>query len=156
MSKNGCYPIGHPNFIYAPASNDLTPYFGKAKVTILLPERLFHLPVRINGKLTFALCRTCTELRINDPRITKSYECPHSDTERHLTGTWCMPEILKAVDLGYTIIKVHEIWHFNESLIGLFCDYVNTWLKIKEEASSRPANCTITYHPHQRKQHISN
>ena len=76
------------------------------------------------------------------PLITKSYECPHSNTERHLIGTWCTPEILKAVELGYTIIKVHEIWHFNKTLVGLFRDHINTCLKIKEEASGWPANCT--------------
>ena len=130
MNKNGRYPTGHPNFIYEPASNDLTPYFGLAKVTILPPESLFHpiLPFRINGTLTFPLCRTCTELRINDPLTAKNYECPDSDTERNLIGTLCTPEIFKAVDLSYTIIEVKEIWHFNESLVGPFRDNVIIWL----------------------------
>ena len=89
VNKNGRYPTGHPTFIYAPTSNDLTPYFGLAKVTILPPESLFHpvLPVRLDGKLTFPLCRTCTEHKINEPLTTKSYECPHSNTERQLIGT---------------------------------------------------------------------
>ena len=42
VNKNGRYPVGHPTFIYAPASNDLTPYIGLAKITILPPESLFH------------------------------------------------------------------------------------------------------------------
>ena len=46
MNKKGRYPISHLTFIYAHASNNLTPYFGLAKVTILPPESfsiLFYL-----------------------------------------------------------------------------------------------------------------
>jgi len=44
---------------------------------------------------------------------------------------------VKAVEKGYQILHIHEVWHFpeNQRKEGLFADYVNTWLKIKEEAS---------------------
>ena len=44
--------------------------------------------------------------------------------------------------MGYELVKVHEVWHFEESASGLFAEYVNTWLKIKTEASGWPASCT--------------
>jgi len=42
------------------------------------------------------------------------------------------------VEKGYKILHIHEVWHFPEKQTGLFADYVNTWLKIKEEASGWP------------------
>ena len=58
-----------------------------------------------------------------------------------MTGTWCTPELQKAVEKGYQITKIHEVWHFPESQRkeGLFAPYVNTWLKHKTEASGWPA-----------------
>ena len=40
------------------------------------------------------------------------------------------------------LLTIHEVWHFPQSQQGLFAEYVNTWLKIKEEASGWPAGCT--------------
>ena len=50
-----------------------------------------------------------------------------------LIGTWCTPEIAKARQMGYELITVHEVWHFQDSASGLFAEYVNAWLKIKTE-----------------------
>ena len=55
-----------------------------------------------------------------------------------LTGTWCTPELQTAVELGYRIDYLYEVWHFEETCQGLFEEYVNTWLKIKQEASGWP------------------
>lgn len=55
-----------------------------------------------------------------------------------LTGTWCTPEIKETLNKGYTLNRIHEVWHFQRKKKGLFKDYVNTWLKIKPEASGRP------------------
>ena len=70
--------------------------------------------------------------------LKRSYQCAHSDHERALTGTWCTPELQKAVALGYQIQYIYEVWHFPDTCQGLFQDYVNTWLKIKQEASGWP------------------
>ena len=37
-------------------------------------------------------------------------------------------------------ICVHEVWHFLTTRRGPLKDYVNTWLKIKEEASGWPSH----------------
>ena len=43
--------------------------------------------------------------------------------------------------MGYVIQHVHEVYHFEETRRGLFAEYVNTWLKIKVEASGWPSGC---------------
>jgi hypothetical protein len=56
-------------------------------------------------------------------------------------------EINTAIENGYQIAKIFEIWHWDtidlyniESKTGgLFTDYVNCMLKIKQEASRYPA-----------------
>ena len=50
-----------------------------------------------------------------------------------------MPELLKAVEKGYKIIKIHEVWHFKDKKKGLFLNYVKQWLKIKQESAGYPS-----------------
>ena len=140
-NKYAVYPVGHPDFIYNPDTTDLSEYFGLVTCTILPPTRLFHpvLPYRCSGKLTFPLCRTCVEQDIDKALHDKSLECTHTDAERALTWTWCTPELEKAVEVGYVILKTHEVAHFPSKKQGLFESYVNRWLKLKVEASGWPA-----------------
>ena len=149
VNKNGRYPLGHPEIHYEPGTTDLSNYFGLAKCTVLPPEGLDHpvLPYRTHDKLTFPLCHSCVEEHIDRRLHDKVRQCHHSNPERTLTGTWCTPELQKAVSLGYVIFHLHEIWHFTDSRVGLFAEYVNTWLKIKQEASGWPASC-ITREQH--------
>lgn len=66
--------------------------------------------------------------------------CPHTDAGRTLHGT---VELQKAVEMGYKITKIQEVWHFKEDdrRVGLFADFVNTWLKIKQECAGWPNDC---------------
>ena len=145
VNKNCCYPVGHPQIITQPADKRIDSYFGIAQVDILPPSGLFHpvLPVRYNGKLTFPLCRSCVEAEQAKPMLQRTHYCVHSDADRTLRGTWCTPEIQKAVEKGYQIRKIHEVFHFPpiQRRTGLFKNYVNTWLKIKQEASGWPSWC---------------
>ena len=61
-----------------------------------------------------------------------------------LRGMWCIPEIQKAIEVGYQLVKIHEVWHFPEEQqrSGLFQGYVDTWLKIKQESGEWPRWCT--------------
>lgn len=54
-------------------------------------------------------------------------------------GTWTTVEIIKAIEHGYKVLFVKEIWHFNDSSDDLFKNYVNTFLKIKQESSGYPS-----------------
>ena len=146
INKYGTYPIGHPTILVNPSNQNIQEYFGLAKVDVLAPEALLHpvLPVKHNQKLLFPLCLKCVEDQEQRPWFERTNLCKHTDEERKLTGTWCTPELMKAVEKGYRILKIHEVWHFPEDQRrkGLFAPYVNTWLKHKTEASGWPACCT--------------
>jgi len=98
--------------------------------------------VRSNGKLVFGLCRTCIE---NNQKET----CYHDADERALIGTWVTDEIKEAIQKGYDVKEIYEVLHFDEISQydpvnkegGIFTEYVNTFLKIKQEASDWPKWC---------------
>ena len=145
VNKNCTYPTGHPTIITQPTDQSLHSYFGIATVDILPPPALFHpvLPVRAGGKLTFPLCGKCVQQELQKPMLSRSHYCAHSDADRTLRGSWCTPELLKAIEKGYTLIKIHEVWHFpeNQRRTGLFKNYVDTWLKLKQESAGWPCWC---------------
>ena len=143
VNKTQEYPLGHPDIYTRVPVEDFEQYFGLAKVDILPPPDLFHpvLPFRCGGKLTFPLCGQCVREQQQVPMLERSPLCDHSPEQRLLRGTWCTPEINEAKRMGYQLKAVHEVWHFKDSASGLFAKYVNTWLKIKTEASGWPANC---------------
>ncbi len=127
--------VGHPEII-TENFQDISTYFGLVKCTVLPPRGLFHpvLPYRACAKLMFPLCKTCAD-------TTSKTVCTHTDSERAIMGTWCHVELLKAVEKGYKILRLHEVWHFPEQSDELFKEYVDTFLKIKQEASGYPKDC---------------
>ena len=131
-NKYSEYPDGHPTVI---TSNfkPMSEYFGLAFVDILPPKTLFHplLPLALNGKLIFGLCFKCME-----ESSTKQCQC--TPKQRTIRSTWTTIEINKAVDVGYVIIKIHEVYHWAKRQCGLFAEYVNTFLKLKQEANGWP------------------
>ena len=143
VNKNARYPIGHPTILSQPRDQDITHYFGIALVDVLPPHNLFHpvLPVRSGNKLTFPLCAGCVNEQQNKPMLERSDVCNHTPEERMIRGTWCTPEIIKAVEKGYHLLQIHEVWHFQKQQEGLFRDYVDTWLTLKQEAAGWPRWC---------------
>ena len=47
-------------------------------------------------------------------------------------------ELVKALELGYEILKLYKECHFKETKVGLLKDYVQMFLKLKQEASGYP------------------
>ena len=138
-NKNCFYPVGHPVVIHEPGTTDITPYFGLVKCKILPPYGLYHpvLPYRSGGKLTFPLCRTCVEQEPK-PLTERSNRCRHTDAQRCLVDTWLTPEVQEAINRGYRIQHMYEVWHFTRNSNSMFSSYVDTFLKIKQEASGWP------------------
>ncbi len=110
------------------------------------PRGLYHpvLPMRYAGKLMFALCRTCMHDHLSDIESAKLDDksddcvCEHKSGDRSFQGTWCTPELYRALDNGYVITAVREVHDFPRFRKGLFEEYVNTFLKAKQEASGWP------------------
>ncbi|KAG8239774.1 hypothetical protein J437_LFUL019376 [Ladona fulva] len=134
------YPVGHPVIYVGDECPPLEKCEGTIKSTVLQPKDIYHpvLPYRFDGKLTFRLCRTCLERNMQR-------SCPHEDEDRAITGTWVTDEVKKAVQKGYTILALHEIWNYSVTVYdksvndgGLFSGYIDNFLKLKQEASGWP------------------
>lgn len=142
VNKTGKIPLGRPKIVTG-NFDLLQNYEGLIKCRILPPRHQYMpvLPLKINNKLLFGLCRTCMEKQIQT--------CQHTDRERMITGTWVSDEVKKAIEKGYVVDKIFEVWHFDRisqyDLLakegGAFTDYVNTFLKMKQEASGWPEWC---------------
>ncbi|KYN23135.1 hypothetical protein ALC57_04438 [Trachymyrmex cornetzi] len=150
--KTGAFPISHPKIYIGEECSKLigvAPDFDFNSLEelihckILPPRDLFHpvLPYRIRDKLLFALCRSCCE-------TFSQAECTHSLAEREFEGTWVSCELRKAVEKGYRVSKVSEIWQYEVTRYdpdtgqgGLFTGYINSFLQLKQEASGWPNEC---------------
>ena len=73
--------------------------------------------------------------RGDDPGPLGRFTSSSLSEERLLRGTWCNPELRKTVDVWYRIVHIHEVWQLPEEQgqEGLFADYVNTWLELKQK-----------------------
>ena len=83
--------------------------------------------------------------------LHQSALCTHTDEERALTGKWITLEIERAIQKCYVVLQAYEVWYFNQTAkynaasqglhpSGLFGRYINSLLKIKQEASGWPEN----------------
>jgi hypothetical protein len=129
------YPIGHPTKIFKPRTYN-SDWYGLIKCAILPPKGLYHpvLPVKNktksgDEKLTFPLCQLCAKLN------NQKDKCSHTESQRIIRGTWCTNEVKKAIEKGYKIITIDEVWHFYEKSSNLFKGYVKAFMKIKLETS---------------------
>ena len=107
VNRSKTVPTNHPEVITENFDEDISNYFGLIKCTVLPPRGLFHpvLPHHGLNKLMFALCKTCAD-------TGNQTQCTHSDAERAIQGTWCSVEVMKALEKGYRIVQMHEVWHF--------------------------------------------
>ena len=128
------YPISHPTKIHKPEKYCKS-WYGIIKCKVVPPRKSYHpvLPQRIKvdsyEKLVFTLCKTCAETRNQN-------KCKHTDTQRSFIGTWTTDEVSKALEKGYKIVRIYEVWHFNKLTDALFKGYIRRFMKIKLESSS--------------------
>lgn len=103
------YPVGPPQII-TDNFKPLSEYFGIVKCKVLPPRSLYHpvLPYRSDNKLLFPLCRTCADKKSQNT-------CQCTEGERSITGTWCTVEVGKAVERGYVVLAVYEVYHWSQS-----------------------------------------
>jgi len=82
---------------------------------------------KIVGKAGKQNCQNCYDERNAD--------CVHADSERAITGLWTTPEMEKALEKGYKIARIYDVWHFEQSSTDLWMGYIRKFLKIKLETS---------------------
>jgi hypothetical protein len=107
--KNDEFPVGIPEVLVSPSSNDISGYFGIIQARVRPPRGLYHpcLPMRCNGKLLFPLCRSCAQ-------AAHQQKCLCDDEARDLVGTWTSVDLEDALQVGYVIIKIYEVYNFKE------------------------------------------
>ena len=127
------YPIGHPEKKLLPEKYDNN-WYGFIKCKILAPRELYHpvLPQKIkcekSEKLMFPLCISCAKSKQQE-------RCQHNENDRSFIGTWTTDEVNKAIEKGYRIIEIYEVWHFENSSYDLFKDYIKKFMKLKLEST---------------------
>lgn len=148
VMKEGIFPLGKPHIYRSQFNYSDGFYFGLIKCKLLPPRQRFlpSIPTRVpvkgggknNRKLVFPLCVTCAR---EQNFVLDS--CRHSDEERTIEGTYVSCEVYEATSkYGYTLTEIQEVWHYTMQRPGLFRDFVNKFLKIKQEASGWPAWAT--------------
>ena len=102
-----CHHVIHAGDVYKDKEACLR-MDGLIKCSIVPPKRLYHpvLHFRANHKLMFCLCRTCV-------LTSNTGECCHkTDEQRDLNGTWVTDEVRLAVQKGYRILEVYELYEY--------------------------------------------
>ena len=128
------FPVDHPVIHVGDVCLDkdiMLQKEGLIKCRVLPLTRLYHpvLPFRCNNKLLFCLCRSCA--------VEHNFEgeCAHeTNAERALTGTWVMDEVRVAVQKGYKVLEIFEVYEYDITQYdpqtgqgGLFVEYINTF-----------------------------
>ena len=132
VNKYREYPIGHPKILSQEQIGPVEQYRGLIKCQVLPPQDLWMpvLPIHCNKKMVFTLCRTCAEQELA--------QCTHSVHDRALYGTWTSVELAKALDMGYKVLRVYHVWHWDQWSDQVYRQYIDKYLKIKQEASGYP------------------
>ena len=84
--------------------------------------------------------------RVVSEYVKIEWPCSCSEEARKMIGRWCTPEIETALRLGYTLKTINEVYHWKETTQcdpntrqgGLFAQYIDTFLKFKQEACGPP------------------
>jgi predicted GIY-YIG superfamily endonuclease len=121
INKYGEYPVGHPEEITV--LDDISKMLGRPglgvwTVDVKCPQKLYHplLHEKKDGKLMFDLTPKTNQMYTN-------------------------LELQKAVALGYTITKVYHVFHWEKTMTGIFSEYINTFLALKQQAAGWPTDC---------------
>ena len=99
----------------------------------------------VSQKPMFALCGTCLKEKRQD-------YCPHAEDDRVIRGTWVTIEVQKAIEMGYEVRDIEVVWHWEERALydkdtrtgGLFTNYIDQFLRLKQEASGYPSWCVTS------------
>nr|CAD2165765.1 unnamed protein product [Meloidogyne enterolobii] len=152
VMKARSFPVGHPNILtrdtlLLPPNNPLpwtTPKHNIYKGLLLVrvePPNFMNgnlppvLPYRTHdGRLTFPLCAKCANNRQQRP-------CTHRERERSWLTGYTHVELNYALERGYKVVDIYEVWNYEKWDPNLFRSYVNTFIGLKQQASGWPDGC---------------
>ena len=146
MSKVN-FPIGHPEIrrgddscwrLLTSLEESGMAFIGLCFMKILPPSDLFVpcLAHKINGKLLFSLCRTCS---MSDE--IQRHPCLHMEEERAWIDVYTSIDLESALRCGYVVLKYYEVWHYREGGAPLFKDFILNIVRRKIECSGFPTEC---------------
>ena len=137
QNKTAPYPIGHPEVVVPSVYawnpvivdswwNDVTgdSKLSIWKVDVTCPQHLYH-PLLHSKDPT-------------DPNARLMF-----DLQDKVGLMYTNIELKEARRLGYKITKVYKVWFWGETVNGIFAEYINTWLKIKQQAAGWPRVCLV-------------
>ena len=138
------FPIGHPEvrrgdeacWNYMKSLKE--PFIGLCMVKILPPSNSFFpcLAHKMNGKLLFSLCRTCSM----SSEIQRK-PCAHADEQRAWIDVYTSIDMESALERGYSVLKYYELWHYPKGGQKLFRDFILNIVRRKVECSGFPSDC---------------
>ena len=129
------FPTGIP-IIVTKDFTELHSYFGIAHVRITPPLELELpvLPLQIEKKVYYALCRSCAVAKA-------SQLCQHSGEDRSFDGVFTTPELELAQRYGYKVAELYEVWHYPNTSSTLFTSFIDRFYKLKVQNSGWPKTC---------------
>jgi hypothetical protein len=119
-SQTQSYPLGHPDaIIVKKEARDVywtnpsqISYYGFVKVVVNAPRCLPNsppvLPIKVDERLLFSLCRKCSVDIPNGGKMS-DYRCSHTDEERKFIWTGTTTELGAALEQGYIVTKIFII-----------------------------------------------
>ena len=134
LQKKNIFPVGHAQ-IYISNDEcrkiDLKNVMGLVKCVAAEKSAVSRLTRTHRGQIDFpsmlCMCK----------RKTTSMQSCRNGT---LFVPWTSVEINKAVEKKYQIVEIFEIYDYKQGK-QIFGEYVNTFLKIKQESSGVPQDC---------------
>jgi len=149
--KTGAFPIVHPN-IYVGQDCTEQQQLEQRRIIILARSK-DSFAARYSLRAIFFTgfpyreancCSHCAGLLRN---VFADYILD-DPADREFEGTWISCELRKAIEKGYLMISVSEIWQYkvvrydpNTRQCGLFAKYINTFLQLKQKVSGWPSEC---------------
>ena len=121
-------PLGHHRKIFNTKVYDKN-WFGLIQCKLLHPKNLwlpvlpYKAKVGLSKKLILGLCKKCMETQATAP-------CYHTEEESSFITFSTTMEIKLALEQGYKILKIFEVWHWEQTTKEVFANYMKTFLKI--------------------------
>ena len=141
------YPTGHGvitvhkrNLQPSWSSSGDNPHKGLIKCIVEPPDKIAIpvLPMKIDDRLLFALCRTCAAKNrygIKD----ENYDCIHNKNERSWVATVTHLELNAALNRGYKVPFLIRTLDYTTWSGDLFKPYIEQFIRLKIHASGWPA-----------------